>query len=670
MLVPPFAPFDRSFRHPPANAHAHTVTQPTIIQVPVPMPARQAAPIFISQPAMVAPPTLGKKVTAEQLQEFDEECKLYFHRNNVSNAAKVKHIAYAIAHPAVCKFYLANINRSHRMTYEAFLAQARRLILGPQWEKKIRCEMMLIYQGDDAFDGWYQSLSAMNNCIAGTLSFLDDDGLRVHLQAHAHVDLQEAIDTNDYDYEPDFALWIAAVSRLDDDRRRQQKLHDKWTQAIICEHEKTRPRSTNATPTTRTATAPSTSATDTPFKTYLPSLCNEERVYLKDHDGCNRCRKLNVGGAQHWWACKGENAPTLETYKPFTKEQQARVDKARAAAKTKKVTVAVATVSELPSAVLGEGSDSDESYVDPFYSPHYFWECTLDGPSADPFTPIRARALIDNGSSTVLIKASVADALGLKRHKLPQPLALSLATNDSSSETPQATLTEWVKIRPRSVDGIWQSRRMNAIVAPTLCADIILGNPFLSRNHCIIDHLYRSCTSINGNYDLLRPVLPNPAPVPKSPAVCTTATVVLQERSLALAQLLDKQRVFKNRLDAVAQCRADRTAVAHLRTRIEALATVERLGELNTQLCTEFADRFPVDIPHTDDLPTDIYHRFQLKDASLRIQQRQYSNPRKYHEAWRTLLQQHLDAGRIRPSSSPYASPAFIIPKADPTVLP
>ena len=177
------------------------------------MPARQAAPIFISQPAMVAPPTLGKKVTAEQLQEFDEECKLYFHRNNVSNAAKVKHIAYAIAHPAVCKFYLANINRSHRMTYEAFLAQARRLILGPQWEKKIRCEMMLIYQGDDAFDGWYQSLSAMNNCIAGTLSFLDDDGLRVHLQAHAHVDLQEAIDTNDYDYEPDFALWIAADNK-------------------------------------------------------------------------------------------------------------------------------------------------------------------------------------------------------------------------------------------------------------------------------------------------------------------------------------------------------------------------------------------------------------------------------------------------------------------------
>jgi hypothetical protein len=44
--------------------------------------------------------------------------------------------------------------------------------------------------------------------------------------------------------------------------------------------------------------------------------------------------------------------------------------------------------------------------------------------------------------------------------------------------------------------------------------------------------------------------------------------------------------------------------------------------------------------------------------------------PRKYREAWRTLIEQHLEAGRIRPSCSAHASPAFIIPKADPTVLP
>lgn len=34
------------------------------------------------------------------------------------------------------------------------------------------------------------------------------------------------------------------------------------------------------------------------------------------------------------------------------------------------------------------------------------------------------------------------------------------------------------------------------------------------------------------------------------------------------------------------------------------------------------------------------------------------------------MLQQHLDAGRIHPSSSQYTSPTFIIPKSDPAVSP
>ena len=47
-----------------------------------------------------------------------------------------------------------------------------------------------------------------------------------------------------------------------------------------------------------------------------------------------------------------------------------------------------------------------------------------------------------------------------------------------------------------------------------------------------------------------------------------------------------------------------------------------------------------------------------------------YSCPKKYREGWKTLIEQHLVAGCIRPLNSDYVSPAFIIPKADPTVLP
>src|SRR3984885_10361784 len=52
------------------------------------------------------------------------------------------------------------------------------------------------------------------------------------------------------------------------------------------------------------------------------------------------------------------------------------------------------------------------------------------------------------------------------------------------------------------------------------------------------------------------------------------------------------------------------------------------------------------------------------------VQTRSYSTPRKYKEAWSTLIQQHLDTGRIRPSNSAHASPAFLVPKTDPVVLP
>ena len=47
-----------------------------------------------------------------------------------------------------------------------------------------------------------------------------------------------------------------------------------------------------------------------------------------------------------------------------------------------------------------------------------------------------------------------------------------------------------------------------------------------------------------------------------------------------------------------------------------------------------------------------------------------YRTPQKYCESWATLIQQHLDAGHIRPSNSKHASLAFLVPKSDVTVLP
>jgi len=75
-------------------------------------------------------------------------------------------------------------------------------------------------------------------------------------------------------------------------------------------------------------------------------------------------------------------------------------------------------------------------------------------------------------------------------------------------------------------------------------------------------------------------------------------------------------------------------------------------------------------IPHADKLPNEIVAEIHIKNAEKMIKSHSYLSPRKYKEAWQILIQQHLDTGCIQPSSSPCTSLAFIVPKANPNVLP
>jgi hypothetical protein len=109
--------------------------------------------------------------------------------------------------------------------------------------------------------------------------------------------------------------------------------------------------------------------------------------------------------------------------------------------------------------------------------------------------------------------------------------------------------------------------------------------------------------------------------------------------------------------------------VAAIHDQIEVLAHWDELNEKADKICSEYPSLFEP-MPHVHDLPTDVLCEIKVKDANLRFQTRSYQSPRKYKEAWQKLIQGHLDAGRIRPSSSPHASPAFLIPKADKMALP
>jgi hypothetical protein len=106
-----------------------------------------------------------------------------------------------------------------------------------------------------------------------------------------------------------------------------------------------------------------------------------------------------------------------------------------------------------------------------------------------------------------------------------------------------------------------------------------------------------------------------------------------------------------------------------IRQHLEILVAQKELQKLREDIKDKFKDIFS-EIPHINELPTDIYCHIKLKDAFKCVQTHMYSTPRKYREAWGILIQQHLDAGRIQPSNSEHVSHVFLVPKANLIVLP
>jgi hypothetical protein len=124
-----------------------------------------------------------------------------------------------------------------------------------------------------------------------------------------------------------------------------------------------------------------------------------------------------------------------------------------------------------------------------------------------------------------------------------------------------------------------------------------------------------------------------------------------------------------SKFDLSKHCTGTSNLVGLIMTRITQLATESHLSNLDVKMKCKFNNPFPTNIPHMQDLPTDVYHHIEVKLGVAISTARAYSCPHKYHDGWKTLIDQHYAAGQIRLSSSQYTSPSFIIPKADKAVL-
>jgi Aspartyl protease len=318
-------------------------------------------------------------------------------------------------------------------------------------------------------------------------------------------------------------------------------------------------------------------------------------------------------------------------------------------------------------AVIGDGSfltDSDTSVRQPFKSKHYIWKCTIDG-HADEF-PLKFSTLIDNGAHMVLIRPETVKKLGLPALLLPQPEIIDVAVSSSSST--KKALTHYIKFKATSYDGLWTSKTVYAIITPGLCMPIVFGLPFLEFNEIIVDHSLRSCIHKKSCYNLINSASP-PPPKTVKPKLHDQLKINRRYKANALKELIstfDYKWWTRLQPNETIKPLDNLKAVWH---HICSLINEEVLKRKHDKLMKEFPAVFEP-IPHFNKLPTDVVAEIKLIDPNKTIKLRNYPCPRKYKDVWHTLIQQHLKNGIIPHYSSPFASPAFIIPKADPTVLP
>ncbi|GBE82625.1 Transposon Ty3-G Gag-Pol polyprotein [Sparassis crispa] len=512
--------------------------------------------------------------------------------------------------------------------------------------------------------------------ISRTLLALDK--VELHIQLHTGVNSHLKCKLNSSHHAKElkdillFSQWLLAVKQIDEDLHEED---DHVASAVTKECVKYNACSTNAK-------CQADTNADGQSK-HLKALTNDEHRVLLKYNGCFKCC---LPKQDHQSSDCTNSYPDPEMYIPISEDNIQDQIKAVLAEKATKAKLsatilvgdehadepAYITAVFPQSTSLGNGTDSDlDEYIPVFSSPNLYWSCLIDRPHLKFSLPIKT--LIDDRSHAVLIDESLVCQLGLHQQPLHKPISSNIAfQKDGDSSAELSLSSHWVKLKLHSIDQSFHSLVVPALVMPNLSVPVILGLPFLQCNKIVVDSSKRTAVHKSSSYNLLAS-----SGSPTCPSIPIHKLSTPQQRSHVVAATMTmidelRQRLLSHKADVDHCCETPLQphSLPFIRTAIEKLANEQCLLDLDASFKHQFSDRFPEDTPPLTDLPTDVYHRFLFKDPHKVIFSHFYGCSKKYHEAWQTLLTQHLDAGWMCPSSREYAAPAFIIPKSDPTALP
>ncbi|KAJ7649492.1 hypothetical protein DFH06DRAFT_912706, partial [Mycena polygramma] len=497
--------------------------------------------------------------------------------------------------PILQRWYQASQTRIDALKLDAYITELGSLVLERGWQGKMRRRVLGAKMEDgQTFADWaygIQNVNAILSQAAPTFA-VEDSQLKHILDAGLTKVLQQDLDTEPV-LSTDLNSWIAEVKGRDDRLKfetsriqgvidtNRDSVHKTKTKASLAD------RLSNPKPSLASRLSsphPSTTVQK------CPPLTDGEKVLLDLHDGCRRCRQFYIGHRTP--NCDG-NFPEAATYRTLT--QADAVAQAAARGKAVRVKREPAAAVHTSKNILDtdyEESDSDrDGYVlSPLTVPHLYANVTLSGPSVSEF-PIPVRSLLDIGCPSIVISDKLVKQLGLRRFPLP-------AEEDNLSSLSESPLscTEYVKLKVSSGDGNWTSRVVRAKVNVGLCIPLILGMPFLSGEHIVIDSACRTAVDKRTGFDLLNnPTHPPrqwapewivPPPTPRKPKRKPVSSEPIPLGSSALLPI---------------------SVMLQVKNRIDDLDLQKFMQDEDLRLKTKHADVFPLQLPdNTADLPENI----------------------------------------------------------------
>jgi hypothetical protein len=454
------------------------------------------------------PPQLSNgDISPKSVKDFENHCLNYFvnAKGGIEDNVKVSRILGCFENDLINDWVSVNRERFTTLSFTDFMSEFRERWLPHDWEQSLRSKILSarLYPKKTRFEDWAASIQSLNVSLRGTPSHLDDDRIRLQLEAGLDEELQTAARDAKAHEELSLHPWIAKIKDLDNRRVIQRKRVAEAVEEAMKSNKKPFTSSSRyANTSDNKPNPPSASST----RNFSPKLTEEERRLLMEYLGCLKCRKFYAGHRAH----QCTTTISGKGYKTLTVQDAQRAKAANTAKTSSSSQInTVASVSEVPankedfiaavfpnlsSGIIGDGSFSDNSdnsfssvsEPPPIKSKHFIWNCSLTGPSVT--FPVTKPSLIDNGCHMVLIRPDVVEELGLPIFALKQPENVDVAISFSKSGITREkhSLVHYVKIRAFSPDSVFQSRVVHAVLCPGLCMPIIFGLPFLEVNDRLV----------------------------------------------------------------------------------------------------------------------------------------------------------------------------------------